>query len=306
MEVFIIQVIIFGIIFLTSYLGRKSLDITAVVISVFTIFAVFTSWLIILQFVTIVISYLFALDKMSLRKEQKIPAKNIVIPQNNSKSNNDRGCLTFTTLFIVVMGFLYAYNVWSVKNSNNKIASPTIIEENTFKTKVDSKNYDDYEYENNSDEDPTYYVDTVSHSNFQNFDTEEENNYFEDEYRYDDDYNDYRDASVNDEDTHHSKMKYGNFTFFQDINCEINNAQLRISKGGINQINFFLQVSNKYQMGEISGSAIISKDFQTAIFKSKDCESLIFYFLPNEQIHIKEFNCDNYHGTNICFNSVFY
>lgn len=304
MGILIFQIIIFGIIFISSYSGRKTLDITAIVIFIFTIFAVFTSWLMILQFATIVISYLFALDKMSLSKEKEIIKKNVVIIKPNHTSNNN-GCLTFTALSIIIIGSLYAYNVWTVKKSSKEFYSPTLIEENTIETNKESKNYDVYEYDSNSYKEPSYYVDTLSPSDTNNFNDQKNQNNYEDEYGYDNDYN-YGDVSEDDKNIPHSKIKYGNFTFFQDRNCEINNAQLRISKGGINQIKFFLQVSNEYHMGEISGNAILSKDFHTAIFKSKDCESLVFYFLPNEQIHIKEFNCNNYHGTNICFNSVFY
>lgn len=307
MAVLFFQLIIFGIIFISSYSGRKTLEITAIVIFIFTIFAVFASWLMILQFITIIFAYLFALDKMTLRAEKLSIPKIVFEPKTDHKSDKGSGCLAYSTIFIIIIGCLYAYNVWSVKNSRLEILPTPVIKENTTKIINGQNYYESYEYDASSYDEPTYVHDTmVSFNETYNDDKQNEIEYnydeYDDEYGYDDDYG-YNDKNSN---ATYGIRKYGQFKFLRDNGCDIENATLEISRNGVDQFDFILIVENKYHIGQISGTANIQNNRTRAIFKSANCELLAFDFLNNGQVVITETNCRYYHGTNICFDSVFY
>lgn len=301
MGILFFQLIIFGIIFISSYSSRKTLDITVVVIFIFTILAVFTSWLMLLQFATIIVSYLFALDKMSLHKEKVTIPKNVVMQKTSNKLANNSGCLTFTTLFIIIMACLYAYNVWSVKNSNNEVSTPTLLVEPPIETFNDSNDYESYDYDTISYEEPVSEYDTINSFNENYYiDDEQYQNEYDDDYGYDNDYGD----SERNRNAIKGIKRYGKYKFIRDVNCDIENANLEISRSGVD-FDFHLQVENKHHIGEISGRAIMQDNRTRAVFKSSNCESITFDFLSNGLVSISEVNCRDYHGTNICFNSLF-
>ena len=98
------------------------------------------------------------------------------------------------------------------------------------------------------------------------------------------------------------QIPYGNFKIKIGNECSIEFGRIQTSKPVNNKIRFRIDINNKvgYE-GAIDGYAsIISKN--KAIFKSSDCGSILFTFLPGNIIRIKETNCSIYHGANICFN----
>ncbi len=77
MEVFLYQVGIFFIIQITSIFGKNIRNFALLLICIFSIFQVFTSWLLILQFITIFFSYNFS-NNLFFKKNEKDFKSNII------------------------------------------------------------------------------------------------------------------------------------------------------------------------------------------------------------------------------------
>lgn len=83
--------------------------------------------------------------------------------------------------------------------------------------------------------------------------------------------------------------------------CGIEFGKIQKSDPVKNKFQFRIDVSNEAgYKGYVGGYAkIISA--KKAVFSSKGCKSIIFYFLPGNIIRIKEVECNDNHGANICF-----
>lgn len=131
MEVFVFQIIIFGIIFFSSFSGRRAVNLVSLIICVFTFLAIFTTWLMILQFVTIFVSYSIAVERIK-NSENSIQSTQTTSSETYNSETQSKGCAPFITIFIIIISIYCAFNVWSKKNLNNDIpeTEPTIETEN--------------------------------------------------------------------------------------------------------------------------------------------------------------------------------
>lgn len=106
----------------------------------------------------------------------------------------------------------------------------------------------------------------------------------------------------------------GVYKIFKDMDCGIKEGGMRIEKLVNKKFKFAIAVDGaetgevageKMVMeGRIKGTATVIKP-NVAVFKSKNCGTLTFYFRPNNKVEVKETNCDYYHGGNICFNGIY-
>ncbi|MFI8379599.1 hypothetical protein [Leeuwenhoekiella sp. NPDC079379] len=105
MEVLVFQVGIFLAIIVLGAFGKKIRNGALIFFSVFTVVMVFTSGLMILQFLTIFLAYLVT-DGLYSKKEENI--NDVYIPQKNNDKES-KGCLRafFWILLIFFIWFLY-------------------------------------------------------------------------------------------------------------------------------------------------------------------------------------------------------
>lgn len=86
MAVFLYQIGIFTAIIIASYFGKKARNTTVILISIFTILQVFMSWLLILQFFTIIIAYSITLSTTKKKSRKKaVPKKREVEFKNRNQ-----------------------------------------------------------------------------------------------------------------------------------------------------------------------------------------------------------------------------
>lgn len=288
MEVFLFQVMLFGIIFFSSFLGRKALNQISLLICVFTFLAIFKSWLMVLQFLTIFISYSIAVERIKNSENSIQNTQTTSTKSYSSENQNSKGYASFITIFIIVISIYCAFNVWSKKNLNKDIPkTESVIQTENNNSTSGHLIFDPNSYSvNNDTNNDNNTVDTVSAV---------ENEKEENESEWGD----------SGDDVYFGKVKYGIFEFKKNNNCAISEGQLQIEKIDNFKIKILLQVSNYNFSGEISGIAYLSNDLSRATFKSEDCESIILDFLYNGEIQVTELNCRNYHGHGICFDSKF-
>ena len=236
MELFIFQIAVFAIIFLSSIFGREALNKTVLVVSVFTLIAVFMTWLIILHFITIVISYSLAIT--NINREQEIAERKFANSQNHSESSslNNRGCFSPLKLIMIAICIHFAYCVWSSKNNMGKNIETEKVEElkNDYRLTIDkvfiaTPNYyeENYEYINDTTEsdihsDESEYKEQIVHEKW-------------------DSYNDWGDS---DEYIHGGSVKYGNFKLIENRRCSLDNGKLYMKKRDANRIDFAMEVGN--------------------------------------------------------------
>lgn len=98
----------------------------------------------------------------------------------------------------------------------------------------------------------------------------------------------------------------GFFKLDKDLDCGINEGGMRIDKVINKKFKFAIAVdgTESGMQGRIKGSATLIKS-NVAVFKNKNCGTLTFYFKPNSRVEIKETNCNDYHGANICFDAIY-
>ncbi|MBL7471363.1 hypothetical protein [Robertkochia sediminum] len=87
MEVIIFQLGVFAAIFIGALFGRGGRNLAIIALSIFTIVMVFTTWLMILQFITIYMAYEFTegiLDRMETTASDN---QNHTFKENNQKSH---------------------------------------------------------------------------------------------------------------------------------------------------------------------------------------------------------------------------
>lgn len=297
MEIFIFQIAIIAVIFLSAFFGREVLNITVLIVSVFTLLAVFMTWLIILQFITIVISYFLAVPQIN--RQEQITERQFNYRQNNAESgsSNNSGCFSPLKLIMIALCIYFAYSVWSNKNTTSKNIETEIVEQpqqynspNNFNVDTLSVGFSHGNIE-----------DSVENSNTQLYYEEQEleANIITEQESYD------QWDGDKDEYSYGGKVRFGNFKFLEDRNCSISTGILEIKNINNRKINFSLKVSNHLSSGEIAGVAYLTADYSRAIYKSYDCKSIIFDFLTDGKIQISEISCDNYHGNKICFDSEF-
>lgn len=301
MEIFIFQIAVFAIIFLSAFFGREALNKTVLIVSVFTLLAVFMTWLIILQFITIVISYSLAVAQINRQEEITERQSNYRKYNPESGSSNNSGCFSALKLIMIALCIYFAYSVWSNKNKTSKNIETEIVEQpqnynNPNNFKVDTLSII------SGDENIEYSVEDINNQLVEEEQEVQEQGYgniSNDEDAYDpfaDDPNYFSDESY---------ARSGEFKLAYDLECSILVGKLKLEEIGNRKIKFYLEVGNNRFSGTISGVAHLTEERSRAIFKSETCKSLILDFLPNGEIRITETNCNNYHGTNICFDSVF-
>lgn len=272
MEILAFQLLVFALLLISSLFGRKVRNGLALIIAVFTIFAVFMSWLIILQFITIVISLVISESIIIDREHRKEQRK-----QEGTQSSSS-GSKIFIAI-LVISALLYSFYLNTSKDNNSDV--------------------DDYIDETTSDKDSSSLSNDVEYVTtepvFDNsiIDTTRENaisDYRESDYIEDIDYND-------------SKSIYGKW-HYANSSREIESGSLLIEKFGVENFNFRLRVFNDYASGDISGTAKFITE-NIAVFQSDRCESLLFDFRTIGDVTISEVNCMDYHGRDISFNSTF-
>lgn len=109
MGVLLYQAAIFIIIIFSGYSSKKSLNTATIIIVVFTLFHVFVPWLMVLQFVTIGVSYVVARGLTIRNKEQK----ESIYKYNKSSVKKDESfwfsrVLGVMILIGVLLGIIYS------------------------------------------------------------------------------------------------------------------------------------------------------------------------------------------------------
>lgn len=285
MNILIFQIIIFSTIYVLGLFGKNVRNATTIAISIFTLVMIFTTWLSILQFITIFIAYYYsviqeekAIQKKLIRKEQKI--------YRESEKNNN----SYYYFFLIVLAMICAFSV----TMNKKEIYSEPIKEDIESEKVENSNL----YA------PAY--DTTNSTTF-NIDNEELPDYDStgvDNYNSPTNENDEDDDPYSNEDNY-SIISYGEYEFAKNINeNEIENGSLFLRKFNTDEFYFKLKVNNRYSTGEISGIATFA-DRTTAVFNNVNCKALYFQFLEDEQIRITENNCLDYHGNRIGFDGIY-
>ncbi len=92
------QIVIALIIIISGYSGKKSLNTATIIIILFTITHVFMPWLMIVQFITIAISYSIIKNKAEI----------ITYNKNNHKEEEiSWGCTTFYIILLLFIIYIY-------------------------------------------------------------------------------------------------------------------------------------------------------------------------------------------------------
>lgn len=265
------QIGIIAIIFASSFFGRKLRNYIVVFCIIFTVFAVFTDWLLFLQFVTIFISYQvsnFILNKIEIGK----------------RINNERKSNSFYIVFLLVLAIGYAIYVNYEKSNtprdkkiNYKIADTIMNKSSHRKIFYDSISYIQIkDYSNDSISESNVLEDSIDYS----VSTSEEIEYI------------------------YSNIDSGEFTFYKSRTSLATTGKLIIDKISNKKFHFKFFVENNTNTGEVSGVAKITS-LNHAVFYNEDCKSLTFDFFDNGSINILESQCQLYHGDNINFNGYY-
>ncbi|WJJ96348.1 hypothetical protein [Algibacter luteus] len=109
MEVFIYQIVIAALIIISGYSGKKAKVITTIIIALFTITHIFMPWLMILQFITIAISFSVASYIANKKDEQK---KLKMLNSSVNSINEPMGLMgIFGILFLLfaIIAMLYSF-----------------------------------------------------------------------------------------------------------------------------------------------------------------------------------------------------
>lgn len=108
MEVLIFQIAIFFIILISGYYGNYSRNIVTILLVIFTIVMVFTTKLMVIQFLTIGVAYFISTSSKSKTSQKSIS------PDKDEWSNGQTiGCFVFVILlFFFLMGGVLEIIKW--------------------------------------------------------------------------------------------------------------------------------------------------------------------------------------------------
>lgn len=282
MHVLAYQVLIAIIIFISTFFGRFLRNITVLLLCLFTLFQVFTSWLVILQFITITISYFISESNSYLNdnKSKKRELNSTVISQNKNNYS------IYYILLIVIVSIGYSAYVSLSKKSSSK--SKLIQEKTNENTHTVTSNESPTLNETISYKDTTEYIaDTINTNNNASYG-------LADEYET----NDQSNEAFN----NHEQSIYGNYIFVADPEINLEKGRIEITALDEHQFNFKIYVENKTDTGQIMGVAnLINQNFGK--HKTVDCE--MSFIFNGKKVEILEYNCGLYHGNSINFNATF-
>lgn len=268
MQVLGFQLLVFLSILLSAYFGRKIRNGLATIITIFTIFAVFMAWLMILQLVTILVSFIVS-ESIVVDREARAQQRKQNIYQNNSSGGK------VFLVFLVISGLIYSFYFNTKDSSDSLNSSEEKIKDSV--ADINSSGSTFYEVNNN------YVADTLS----ENIDA------YKDPSLY----------SIEDYGRKENEFLNGKW-YYIDENREIESASINFEQINNEIFKFRLFVLNDYATGDISGNAKFISD-KIAVFQSTDCESLVFDFRVAGKVTISEMNCSGYRGDNIRFDSAF-
>ena len=276
MEVFAFQICVLLLISLSSLFGRRIRNWMILFIGIFTLFAVFMTWLIILQFITIFIGYNIS-ESLLRRAEERRELK-------RTQPRTENSSRIYFIVFLIISGIGYSAYINLNKNLNVKhhdeqdeseVNEQNSIVESYVPVEVSS------EYattiEESSEYSDTSFTPIVGHDLY----VEEEDVHDTGEYR----------------------NYSGNFKSSTD-NADIDQGSLSIVKLDNNRFQFKLVIQNTSNFGEISGVAIFHQKTK-AVFSNEDCDALYFNFISKESVHVIESKCENYHGNGIAFTGLY-
>lgn len=284
MDVLIYQIIIFCTIYIIGLFGKTARNATTIAISIFTLLMIFTTWLSILQFITIFIAYYF-----SVIQEEKAKQSKLIKQQERNFNKLDNNNNSYYFFFLIVLAIVCAFSV----TMNKKQFDNEPIKEDVETEKVENSNFQIPIY---STIDSTTSIDKEQLSDYDSINM--------------DNYNSLTNYNDEDEDPYSNEDSYGiilngEYEFAKNINDnEIANGSIVIRNINNYNFHFILKVNNQYSTGKISGFAVFI-DATTAIFKNENCKQIYFRFLENEKIKIIEDDCLNYHGNRIGFDGIF-
>jgi len=285
MNILIYQIIIFFTIYVLGLFGKNARNATTIAISIFTLLMVFTTWLSILQFITIFIAYYFSVIQEEKAIQKKLIRKEQGVYRKSDKNNN-----SYYYFFLIVLAIICAF---SVTMSKKELYNQP-IKENLESKKIENSNLYAPAY------DTTYSTtDNTHNEELSDYDSTDVDNYNSPTNENDED-----DDPYSNEDNY-SIISYVEYEFAKNINeNEIENGSVFLKNFNTDEFYFKLKVNNRYSTGEISGIATFL-DETTAVFNNVNCKALYFQFLEDKQIRITENNCLDYHGNRIGFDGIF-
>ena len=271
MEVIAYQIVIIIIIIIAGGIFGKSIrDKLIFVISIFTFFMIFKTWLIILQFISIYIGYSISQDLLSKKKTTYYNENNypefLYSPKKKLNEQTNWGKILLT-LFILGCSIYFASYVW-INKQNKNIQNENVEKEpdtntdTTTTTDYNSNSYDSYEnitVIDSVDQKLKYDVsDNVNVGSFKNI-------FYE-----------------------HSDEIYSNLEI------------LSINDDGFY---FKLTMISEYFNGSIDDFAEFNSD-NTATYEGSDCIALNFEFYSYEKINIIQTSCEYDSSNTIIFDKV--
>lgn len=285
MEVLIFQVCLASIILISSFFGRKIRNWLILFVCIFTVVMVFMTWLILLQFVTIFISYSIS---ESIIQNAEIARENKRLQQNQNSGNGK----FYFILFLIVSGIFYSISVSSKRTDSDKINEEQTITEKHEKNVFNYQSYQDSLAGIATDAD-SYNSDSIAPESLHNdYDSLEYPN---------------NNLHVDEEDINtlsNENIESGQFLFLKSRIGNADFGKFTLEKIDNNRFKFRLFVENNFSTGDISGIAITTAP-NHALYSDQNCRGLEFDFFENGYVKITELECANYHGTKITFNTLF-